>query len=149
MSTFKWVVEEASEESVPVQPGGEVKIADLSVAKVETWHVESPNPTQVIVPQAGGTVAPIKPSAEAAEKMSAGEASILRSLTADTKLFRIVALVVLGFISLAFAAIVIKDIVHDKIDLQTYLMIILSFIGGRGSKSFTNNKHTNQGGGSG
>jgi hypothetical protein len=149
MSTFKWVVEEASEEAVPVQPGGEVKIADLSVVKVETWHVESPNPTQALAPQAGGTVGPIKSSAEAVEKMPAGEASVIRSLTADRKLFRIVVLVVLGFISLAFAAIVVKDIVHDKIDLQTYLMIILSFIGGRGSKSLTNNKNTNQGGGSG
>jgi len=149
MSTFKWVVEEASEDAILVQPGGEVIIADLSVAKVETWHVESPNPTQAIVPQAGGTVGPIKPSAEAAEKMPTGEASIIRSLTADTKLFRIVVLVVLGVISLAFAAIVVKDIVHDKIDLQTYLMIILSFIGGRGSKSLMNNKTTNQGGGSG
>lgn len=149
MSTFKWVVEEASEESIPVQPSGEVKIADLSVVKVETWHVENPNPTQAIVPQAGGTVEPIKPSAEAAEKMLAGEASLLRSLTADKKLFRIVVLVVLGFISLAFAAIVVKDIVHDKIDLQTYLMIILSFIGGRGSKSLTTTKTAKEGGGSG
>jgi hypothetical protein len=149
MPTFKWVVEEASGEPVPVQPGGEVIIADLSVAKVETWHVESPNPTQAIVPQAGGTVTPIKPSAEAVEKIPNGEVSIVRSLTADTKLFRIVVLVVLGFISLAFAAIVIKDIAHDKIDLQTYLMIILSFIGGRGSKSLTNSKNTKQGDGSG
>jgi hypothetical protein len=149
MSTFKWVVEEASGEPVPVQPSGEVIIADLSVVKVETWRVENPNPTQALVPQAGGTVEPIKPSAATVEKMPAGEASLLRSLTADRKLFRIVVLVVLGFISLAFAAIVIKDIVHDKIDLQTYLMIILSFIGGRGSKSLTSNKYTNQGGSSG
>ena len=149
MSTFRWVVEQASEESIPVQSGGEVTIADLLVVKVETWHVENPDPTQAIVPQTGGTVEPIKPSAEAVGQTPAGEASIIRSLTADTKLFRIVVLVVLGFVSLAFAAIVAKDIVHDKIDLQTYAMIILSFVAGRGSKSLKSNKNTNEGDGSG
>lgn len=149
MSTFRWSVEEASEESMAVQSGGEISIAGLSVVKVETWNVESPDATKAIVPQTGGTVEPIKTSAETVGQASDGEASIIRSLTADRKLFRIVVLVVLGFVSLAFAAIVIKDIVHDKIDLQTYAMIILSFIAGRGSKSLSNNKDTNQGDGSG
>jgi hypothetical protein len=149
MSTFRWVVEGASEESVPVQHGGEVGIAGLSAVKVETWRVESHDPTKALTPQIGGTVGPIKPSAETVGQTLDGWASIIRSLTADRKLFRIVVLVVLGFFSLAFAAIVIKDIVHDRIDLQTYAMIAFSFIAGRGSKNLMNNKDTNQGDGSG
>jgi hypothetical protein len=149
MSTFRWTVEDPSEEPIQVQFGGEVNIAGLSVVKVETWHVESPDATVAIVPETGGTVEPIQASAHSVAQASHDETSIVRSLTADKKLFRIVVLIVLGLVGLAFAGIVVKDIVHDKIDLQTYAMIMLSFVAGRGSKSLANNKDTGQGDGSG
>lgn len=149
MSTFRWVVEEASDEPIPVQTGGEISIAGLSVVKVETWDVENSDTTIATVPETGGTVEPIPASVTGVTPTLDAKASIVRSLTADTKLFRIVVLVVLGLVGSAFAAIVIKDIVQDKIDLQTYAMIVMSFVAGRGSKSLTNNKTPTQSDGSG
>jgi hypothetical protein len=149
MSTFRWDVAETSGEPLPVQSGGEVNIAGLSVVKVETWNVETPDATVAIVPETGGTVEPIQASAKSVAHASRDEASIVRSLITDKKLFRIVVLVVLGLVGMGFVGIVIKDIVHDKIDLQTYAMIMLSFAVGRGSKSLANTKDAGQGDGSG
>lgn len=134
---------------MPVQSGGDVDIKDLSVVGVETWKVETPDTTVVLVPQASGTVKPIKASAESVAGAPTDEALILRSLSADRQLFRVVILLVLTLLGVAFIAVVINDIARGKMDFQTYGMFILSFLAGRSSKGVSNNKNPTQGDGSG
>lgn len=149
MSTFRWVVTDASEEPMPVQSGGQIDIADLSVVDVESWKVETPDSTVALEPQAGGTVEAIKASGKSVEEASTDGAYIWRSLSADKKLFRVVVLVVLALLGVAFIAVVANDIRRGKLDFSTYAMFITSFILGRNSNRLVSNKHTKQGDGSG
>lgn len=152
MSTFPWSVEDASEEPMPVESGGEVELKDLSVVGGETWKVETPDTAVVLVPHAGGTVEPIRASARSvAEAPPTDGASIIRSLSADWKLFRVVVLVVVGLLGLAFVAVVVNDIARGRMEFQTYAMFIASFLAGRGSRGAANHKakSSSQGDGSG
>jgi hypothetical protein len=135
---------------MPVQSGGEIDIADLSVVSVETWKVETPDTTVALEPQAGGTVEPIQASVKSVEGAPTGGAFILRSLSADQKLFRIVVLVVLALLGITFVAVVANDIRRGKLDFTTYAMFVTSFLLGRGSnRGSSSKKHTKQGDGSG
>ncbi|HEV2705899.1 MAG TPA: hypothetical protein VGV59_08235 [Pyrinomonadaceae bacterium] len=149
MSTFRPSIEDASEESLPVQFGGEVEIEDLSVDGVEGWNIQMPDATVSLAEQAGGTVKPIKASFSSVMEAPADKASIIRSLTEDKTLFRIVVLFVLVLLGLAFLAVVANDVMHDRMNFQTYTAFMLAFIVGRESKSITSKKTTNQGDGSG
>jgi hypothetical protein len=149
MSTFQWKINDASEEPMPVQSGGEIDIADLSVVIIESWGVETPDSTVARVPQASGTVEAIKASGTSVGSASTDEALILRSLSADRKLFRIVVLTVLALLGLAFVAVVANDIRRGKLDFMTYAMFVASFVVGRGSTRIGGDKYTKHGDGSG
>jgi hypothetical protein len=132
-----------------VQSGGEIDIADLLVVDVDSWKVETPDSTVALAPQSGGTVESIKASGKSVEGASTDGAFILRSLSADKKLFRVVVLFVLALLGVAFTAVVANDIRRGKLDFATYAMFITSFVLGRNSNRLVNNKHTKQGDGSG
>lgn len=114
MSSFKWVISDATDDAALVTQGGAVDLEDAKVVMtVPPWHVQPPDGSVALVPQPGGEV-------ELAERHRD-----LRSTISPWVLnFAVIVLVVVsGFI-------LVLDVWRENVTFERFLYVLTSFIAG-------------------
>jgi len=114
MSSFKWVIHDASDDDASVFQGGSVDLEDARVtATLPQWRVQPPDGTAALVPQPSGEV-------ELAEKPRH-----LSSMISPTVLNFALAffVVVIGFI-------IVLDSWREHVTFEKFLYVLAPFIAG-------------------
>jgi hypothetical protein len=118
MSDFRWDIEDVSDtETLVFDTGEELKLDDLGVVSASGWAIQESDKTVAIEPVQGGAV----------EKFDASKEVDNTPTPAQSKGAVSVVNLVFG---LGFLAVLISDIYHGTINLQTYMMIVAAFIVG-------------------
>lgn len=146
MTTFRWVITDASDELTPALDGGSVDLSDVRPIKGNGWDVEMPDDNLVLTPVDGGAVG-ANASGKQVKKASADETS--SSLSVGVKFNQTVTLAVLIVLCVGFLAVVVRGVLYGTLDFQTYTSFILSLLAGIGLSKTVGGRKFQQGGGSG
>ena len=114
MSSFEWVITDATEDAALVSRGGAVDLEDAKVVTTEPpWHVQPPDGSVALVPQPGGEV-------ELTESHR-GLRPIISPWVVDFAV--IVLVVVTGFI-------LVLDVWRENVTFERFLYVLTSFVAG-------------------
>jgi hypothetical protein len=114
MSTFNWVITDATEDYAPVVQGGAVDLEDAKVVTtVPPWHVQPPDGSVALVPQPGGEV-----------ELAESHRDLRRTISPWVVNFAVIVLVVVtGFI-------LVLDVWRENVTFERFLYVLTSFIAG-------------------
>ena len=124
MSTFKWVISNATDEAALVSQGGTVDLEDAKVvAAVPPWHVQPPDGSVALVPQPGGEV-----------ELAESHRDLRSTISPWVVNFAVIVLVaVSGFI-------LVMDVWRENVTFERFLYVLTSFIAGFRAGSFKGSK---------
>jgi len=114
MSSFNWVITDATEDYAPVAQGGAVDLEDAKVVTtVSPWHVQPPDGSVALVPQPGGEV-----------ELAESHRDLRRTISPWVVNFAVIVLVVVtGFI-------LVLDVWRENVTFERFLYVLTSFIAG-------------------
>lgn len=136
MSSFKWEIEDATDEQTPVVGSGEVEIADLKVVSAQGWAVKESDKSLDIPSVQGGAVGDVDSSKK--EDNASNATHGLGSLNLGRSFNQTVIIIIVALFGLGFLAVVVNNVWHGKLDFQTYMVSIISFLAGMGIGNFRN-----------
>jgi hypothetical protein len=129
MASFKWEIDDASDDSVSGNNGGEVDLGQLRPAKGRSWDLGPPNPDLALEPINSGTIGKIAKPKHVARKSPADEkACISYSLFTDRELVRTVVLFAVLLLGYGFLAVINRQIEQGELDLTTYLKLLVAIL---------------------
>ena len=114
MSSFNWVISDATEDAALVTQGGAVDLEDAKVvATVPPWHVQPSDGSGALVPQPGGEV-----------ELAESHRDLRSTIRPWVVNFAVILLVVVtGFV-------LVLDVWRENVTFERFLYVLTSFIAG-------------------